>query len=74
MMVCLVMVGLVGAAGVEHLVDGADEVLRARLGGDAAGEDLLVGDIAAVVGGGVIGVLMDYVAGEVDAGEDAFAA
>ena len=65
---------LVCSAGVEKLVDGGDEVRRRRLDGDGAGEDGLVGDVLAVVGVGVVLILIDYVTGEVDAGEDALAA
>ena len=39
-----VQVFLVSAAGVEELVDGADEVGRGRFRGNAAGEDGLVGE------------------------------
>jgi len=62
------------AVSVEHLVDGADEVHGSGLGLYVTGEDGLIGDIGAVVGGGIVGVLVDYVAGEVDACEDALAA
>ena len=59
----------------EELADGADKVAGVGRRGDSAGENCLIGDIAAaVVGAGVVLVLVDYVSGEVDAGEDALAA
>ena len=58
----------------EHLVDSADEVHGAGLGFYGSRQDGLVGDIAAIVSGGVFGVLVDYVAGKVDAGKDPFVA
>jgi len=66
--------GLLVGTGVEELGAGAVEVFGGGVGWDAAGEDLLVGDIGAVVGLGVFLVLVDDVAGEVDSGEDAFGA
>jgi len=56
---------------VEELVDGTNEVYGARRCGNATGEDFLVGDILAVIGLGVVEVLVDHVAIEVDAGEEA---
>jgi uncharacterized membrane protein YeaQ/YmgE (transglycosylase-associated protein family) len=71
------LVGAVGAfaAGVEELADGADEVAGADRRWDSAGEDLLIGDVAAaVVGAGVVVVLVDDVSGEIDASEDTLTA
>ena len=59
---------------VEELVDGTNEVYGARRCGNATGEDFLVGDILAVIGLGVVEVLVDHVAIEVDAGEEALVA
>jgi hypothetical protein len=71
------LVGTVGAfaACVEEFADGADKVAGVGRRGDSAGENFLIGDIAAaVVGTCVVLVLVDYVSGEVDASEDALAA
>ena len=48
---------------------------RARRDGQGvAGEDIAVVDVLAVIGGGVVLVLIDVVAGQIEAGEEAFAA
>ena len=65
---------LVVAVGVEELTDGCEEVTRGGWWGNAAGEDGLEGEVLAVVVAGVVGVLVDYIAGEVDACEEALAA
>jgi hypothetical protein len=65
---------LVVGAGVEELTDCAQELKRGGWWRDAAGEDGLEGEVLAVVVAGVIGVLVNYVAGEVDACEEALAA
>src|ERR1700734_967830 len=73
--VCLT--GAVGAfaAGVEELANGADKASGVVRRGDSAGEDGLVGNIAAtVIGARVFLVLVDDVSSEVDASEDALAA
>jgi len=58
----------------EELVDGANEVDGAWGCWHATRKDLLVGDIVTVIRFGVIDVLVDYVAVEVDAGEEALIA
>ncbi len=71
------LVGAVGAfaVGVEELADGVNKAAGVGRRGDSAGKDRLIGDIAAaVVGAGVVLVLVDDVSGEVDAGKDALAA
>jgi hypothetical protein len=60
--------------GVEELVDGAYEVLGRRRCRDSTRENRLIGNIVTIVVAGVVLVLVDDVAGEVDAGKDAFAA
>jgi len=65
---------LVVAVGVEELTDGCEEVTRGGWWGNAAGEDGLEGEVLAVVVAGVVGVLVDYVAGEIHASEEALAA
>ena len=66
---------VVGCARVEEPADGCEEAARGWWWGNAAGEDCFVGEVlAAVIGLRVFSVLVDYVAGEVDAGEEALAA
>lgn len=61
-------------AGAEELGDRLDEVAAGERGLDAAAEDGLEGNVFAVVGAGIVLVLIDNVAGEVDASEEALAA
>jgi hypothetical protein len=56
---------------VEELVDGADEVDGGWERLNVALQNPLVGDVPAIVFGGVVLILIDDVAAEVDAGEDA---
>ncbi len=66
---------LVVAVGVEELANGSEEVGGRSGWGNSAGEDGLIGDVlAAVVGLGVVSVLMNDVASEIEACEDALAA
>jgi len=41
---------------------------------NAAAQDLFIGDIGAIVGRGVVGVLVDYISGEVNSSKDALVA
>ena len=60
----------VACVSVEQFIDGADKVDRAWRCTNAARKDSLVGDIVAVIGLGVVDVLVDDVAVEVDSGEE----
>jgi hypothetical protein len=72
---CRVGNELLGAARfrVEEFTNGAEEVDGACMGMNIAVENLLEGDVVAVVGFGVFRVLVDDVAVEVDTGEDTLA-
>ncbi len=62
------------AAGAEHCAYVANKSASAGRCGNAAAEDGFVREfLAAVVSRGVVTILVDDVAGEIDAGEDAFA-
>jgi hypothetical protein len=58
----------------EEFRDSIHEGTSGGVDGDFAGEDIAVVDVLAVVGGGVFLVLVDEVAGEIEAGEKTFAA
>lgn len=58
----------------EELPYGTNEVKRGRMGFDGARQDGLEARIVAVVGDGVVGVLVHDIAVEVDASEDALVA
>lgn len=64
----------IASFGVEELVYCADETHGGGVWGNAAFQNFLVGDVCAVVGGGVFLVLVDDIAREVDAGEDTLVA
>ena len=57
----------------KHLVNGTDKVQRAWFRFHRARENRLIGDVAAVVGCCVVGVLMDNIAREINAGKEALA-
>src|ERR1035441_824771 len=62
------------AARVEQLRDGADKVFGARRWRYGSTEDLLEEHRVTVVSGGVVVILIDHIAGEVDSCEDSLVA